>query len=124
MAFPGTFNFNYYRGDRYEFNISPQNSDRSTFDLTAYTGKFFIANNRGANATQYEARVEKDGNQIKCIILPEVGRQLSPGTNYVYDVEISKADGAFIYTLLTGNIKVTDDISGSQQNTPEEPEDE
>ena len=33
MAFPGTYNFNYYRGDTNEFVISPKNSDGTTFQL-------------------------------------------------------------------------------------------
>jgi len=27
MAFPGTYNFNYYRGDRYEFVIRPKTAN-------------------------------------------------------------------------------------------------
>jgi hypothetical protein len=43
--------------------------------------------------------------------LPGVGRQLNPGT-YVYDVQITSG-AAVIYTLLTGTITVTDDITGA-----------
>jgi hypothetical protein len=114
MAFPGTFNFNYYEGDRYEFSISPKNSDGSAFDLSDYnTCKFYIATSRGPGATQYEAYAEVDEGQVVCRILPGVGRDLVAGTPYVYDVEISKQAGAFVFTLLTGNITVTADVSGA-----------
>jgi hypothetical protein len=113
MAFPGTFNFNYYEGDRYEFSISPKNSDGSAFDLSNYTSQFYIATSRGAGATQYEAYAEVSEGQVVCRILPGVGRDLVAGTPYVYDVEISKQAGAFVFTLLTGNITVTADISGA-----------
>ena len=43
MAFPGTYNFSYYKGDTSEFVIRPKNSDGSSFDLTGYTADFFIA---------------------------------------------------------------------------------
>ena len=44
-------------------------------------------------------------------ILPGVGEDLSPGT-YVYDVEISSG-ASLRYTLLTGNITVTEQVSGA-----------
>jgi hypothetical protein len=113
MAFPGTFNFNYYEGDRYEFSISPKNSDGSAFDLSNYTSQFKIATSRGPGATQFSATATISEGQVVCTILPEVGRALVAGTPYVYDVEISKQAGAFVFTLLTGNITVTADVSGA-----------
>lgn len=113
MAFPGTFNFNYYEGDRYEFSISPKNSDGSAFDLTDYITTFKIATARGADATQYTGVATISEGQVVCTILPDTGRELVAGTTYVYDVQISKSAGAYVYTLLTGNITVTADISGA-----------
>jgi hypothetical protein len=113
MAFPGTFNFNYYEGDRYEFSISPKNSDGSAFDLANYTSQFKIGTSRGPGATQFTALATISEGQVFCTILPEVGRTLVAGTPYVYDVEISKQAGAFVFTLLTGNITVTADVSGA-----------
>jgi hypothetical protein len=46
--------------------------------------------------------------------LPGVGRNLSAGT-YVYDVQIDRGS-LEIYTLLTGTITVTDDISGADES--------
>jgi hypothetical protein len=113
MAFPGTFNFNYYEGDRYEFFISPKNSDGSAFDLANYTSQFKIATSRGPGATQFTALATISEGKVFCTILPDVGRALVAGTTYVYDVEISKSNGEFVYTLLTGNITVTADVSGA-----------
>jgi hypothetical protein len=113
MAFPGSYNFNYYRGDTAQFVIRPKNANGSAFDLTGYTSQFFIANQRGSAATQYEAQavVNAATDIVTCTILPGVGRQLAPGT-YVYDVQITSG-AAVIYTLLTGSITVTDDITGA-----------
>ncbi len=112
MAFPGTYNFSYYRGDTAQFVIRPKTANGSTFDLSGYTAQFFIANRRGSTGTQYEADavVNATTDIVTCTVEPEVGRLLSPGT-YVYDVEI--ANGLQIYTLLTGTITVTDDITGA-----------
>jgi len=113
MAFPGSYNFNYYRGDTSQFVIRPKNANGSAFDLTGYTSQFFIANQRGSAATQYEAQavVNATTDIVTCTILPGVGRQLAPGT-YVYDVQITTG-ASVIYTLLTGSITVTDDITGA-----------
>jgi len=113
MAFPGSYNFNYYRGDTAEFVIRPKNANGSAFDLTGYTSEFFIANQRGSAATQYEAQavVNATTDIVTCTILPGVGRELAPGT-YVYDVQITSG-AAVIFTLLTGTITVTDDITGA-----------
>jgi hypothetical protein len=113
MAFPGTFNFNYYRGDTNQFVIRPKNASGAAFDLTGYTAAFRIANRRGSTGTQYEGQVTVDtaSDLLTCTILPGVGRQLSPGT-FVYDVQITTG-AANILTVLTGSITVTDDITGA-----------
>jgi hypothetical protein len=113
MAFPSTYNFNYYRGDTAEFVARPKNANNgSSFELTDYSASFTIANQRGSGATQYEADaiVNEISDIVTCTITPTVGRTLAAGT-YVYDVEIE--NGTQIYTLLTGTITVTDDITGA-----------
>lgn len=113
MAFPSTYNFNYYRGDTAEFVARPKNSnDGSNFDLTDYDASFTIANQRGALGTQYDAQavVNETTDIVTCTITPTVGRELAAGT-YVYDVQIE--NGLEVYTLLTGTITVTDDITGA-----------
>jgi hypothetical protein len=117
MAFPGTYNFSYYRGDTAEFVIRPKTSNGAAFDLTGFSADFFIANTRGPNPTQsYEAQAVVSGvtDTVTCTILPGLGRDLVAGT-YVYDVQIS--DGPLeIYTILTGTITVTNDISGADES--------
>jgi len=115
MAFPATYNFSYYRGDTNEFVIRPKNSDGSAFDLDGYDADFFIATARGAatSVVQYEASAVVDdvNNLVTCKILPGVGEQLAPGT-YVYDVQIDSG-AALVFTLLTGTISVTEQITGA-----------
>jgi hypothetical protein len=113
MAFPGTFNFSYYRGDTNQFVVRPKNANGSAFDLTGYTAQFFIANRRGSTGTQYEAQAVVDtvNDLVTCTILPGVGRSLSAGT-FVYDIQITTG-AANIVTILTGSITVTDDITGA-----------
>lgn len=114
MAFPGTFNINYYQGDTYEFKIYPKNSIGATFDLSGFSVQFFIANARGATATQIECQASVDINSVvTCKIPPGAGRQLTAGTSYVYDVEVRRPSDNTIYTLLTGTVSVTADISGA-----------
>lgn len=53
MAFPGTYNINYYKGDTFEFNVYPKNSDGTVFNLNtdpAYTPTFTIATKRGSGS--------------------------------------------------------------------------
>jgi hypothetical protein len=116
MAFPGTYNFSYYRGDTAEFVIRPKNSNGSAYDLTNYTATFTIANRRGSTGTQYvgTATVNATTDIITCTIIPAVGRTLAAGT-YVYDVQITNTvpNPDVILTVLTGSITVTDDITGA-----------
>jgi hypothetical protein len=116
MAFPGTYNFSYYRGDTYQFVIRPKNANGSTMSLDAFAGNevFTIANRRGSAGTQVEATAVIDiaTDIVTCTIEPAQGRQLVAGTTYVYDVQINNGAGV-IYTLLTGSITVTDDVSGA-----------
>ena len=116
MAFPGTYNFSYYRGDTAEFVVRPKNSNGSAYDLTNYTATFTIANRRGSTGTQYvgTATVNTSTDIITCTITPAVGRTLAAGT-YVYDVQITDVTPTpdVILTVLTGSITVTDDITGA-----------
>lgn len=113
MAFPGTYNFNYYRGDTAEFIIRPKTSTGSVFDLTGYTAEYTIANRRGSTGSQVSAQAVVDTEEgiVTCTILPATGRNLTAGS-YVYDIQI-KSGSTLIFTLLTGNITVTDDITGA-----------
>lgn len=120
MAFPGTYDIKYYKGDTFEFFVYPKNASGATFDLTGFsTIKFTIATSTGVAPTaSYAGEVIVDGNNtyIKCIITPEVGEFLSASQGYVYDVQIEKPAGngvtyAYIYTILKGNISVTEQVT-------------
>jgi hypothetical protein len=123
MAFPGTYNISYYRGDTYEFKIYPKDASGAAFPLEGYDlsegVKFTISSDRG-NAgidDQIEgyAAISADRTHITCAIRPENGNLLTPTFNYVYDVEINKAGTPYniVRTLLTGGISVTDQVSGA-----------
>jgi hypothetical protein len=116
MAFPGTYNFNYYRGDRYEFVIRPKTANGDAFNVSGYSAAFFVADARGEGQTQYEmqAVVDGDADTVTCTILPGAGEELVAGT-YVYDVQIDSG-ATLVYTLLTGSITVTDDITGADDS--------
>ncbi len=114
MAFPGTYNFNYYKGDTYQFVIRPKNSDGSAFDLNGYTGAFTIATARGSGATQYTATTSVDtvNNLITCTISTTLGSSIPAGSTYVYDVQISNLS-SIVHTLLTGTISITEQVTGA-----------
>jgi hypothetical protein len=116
MAFPGTYNFSYYRGDTYQFVIRPKNANGTTFALDDYAGNadFTISNRRGSTGTQISATATVDtaNDIVTCTITGATGRGLVGGTTYVYDVQIDNGAG-IIFTLLTGSITVTDDITGA-----------
>ncbi len=118
MAFPGTYNFNYYRGDTFEFIIRPRDASGAQFPLENFDATMTIADRRGAGTSanpviQYEASavVNTVDNIITCTISDDVGRNLTTARTWVYDVEID--DSSSIFTLLNGNITVTDDITGA-----------
>jgi hypothetical protein len=108
MAFPGSYNFSYYRGDTATFVVRPKTSAGAAFDLTGYTASFVIANRRGSTGTQYVGTATVDAST------PAVGRTLAAGT-YVYDVQITNVtpNPDVIYTILNGTVTVTDDITGA-----------
>lgn len=113
MAFPGTYNFNYYRGDTFSFIVRPKDTNGDPFSLTGFTAIFTIANKRGTGSVQYvgTASVNTVDKIVTCTISASTGRNLVPTTSWVYDVQIT--DGTNIYTLLTGTITTTDDITGA-----------
>ena len=127
MAFPAVFNISYYRGDTYEFRIYPKDSSGNPFPLEGYDlangARLTMSTERGESGIgdQLEgyARISTDRTYIDCAILPENGLAMDFSLNYVYDVQIFKAavEGVDPYstvlTLLTGNISVTEQITGA-----------
>jgi hypothetical protein len=111
LAFPATYSLNLYSGDTYEFVVVPRNSDGSDFSLTGYTAQCNIAPSRGSTSkTAVQTVVNTTLNTVTCTILPGVSGSLTAGTTYVYDVEVTNGSDK-VYTLLTGNITVTEDVS-------------
>lgn len=120
MAFPGTYNFSYYKGDTLEFRIYPKDTTGAAFDLSSYENvSFVIATERGSGGIAGKidcfADIDTDEDFVLCTITPANGAELEAGTTYLYDVEISKDSSPYdyVYTLLTGSISVTDEISGA-----------
>lgn len=119
MAFPGTFNISYYKGDTYEFRIYPKDSAGNAFSLADYIDeniKFSISTARGVTPTiEGYAQKSDDDSYIQCAILPSNGEDMTAGTSYVYDVEISRTASPYnyVFTLMTGTISVTDQITGA-----------
>jgi len=128
MSFPGTYNISYYYGDTLEFRVYPKNSSGEIFDLSSFeTSRFTIAPTRGADLEDQifgYATISSDQTNILCAIRPEDSSLLTPGTTYVYDIEISKTSEAsltpydLVYTLLTGNISITEDVTKPGSNPP------
>lgn len=113
MAFPGTYNFNYYRGDTYEFKVYPRTADGASFSLSGYQGAFRISTVRGSTSqTIGYAEVSADNTHITCAITPDM--TLPAGATLVYDVEIRKQQDtpySLVYTLLTGTISITEQVT-------------
>jgi hypothetical protein len=120
MAFPGTYNFNYYRGDTFQFIINPKDASGAPFSLTGFEGEMTIASRRGFDnptistddITVYFGTVEKnDTGGLICTIPPTIGRDLVSGIAWQYDVEI--VSDTEVFTLLSGTITVTEDVTGA-----------
>lgn len=144
MAFPGTYNINYYKGDTYEFRIYPKTANGDVFDLTDYIGggsydddndpetpnvpydnvMFIFAESRGSeNWHKCLAWISSDKTHVNCVIRGGAdgdSQYLTPGTTYVYDVQVTKPSNddpdspytyPVIHTLLTGTITVTGQVT-------------
>lgn len=118
MAFPATYNFNYYRGDTFDFIINPKNPNGTPFDLSNFdTSLFTISTKRGDPAAAVVTAVptiDVSNSRVICEISPSDGVNLV-ANSYVYDVEIQDTSASTVFTLLTGNISVTQDVSRTGQ---------
>jgi len=124
MAFPGTYNIRYYKGDTFEFKIFPKTSTGAAFPLTDYSSvKFSIAELRGGPViVEGYAAISDDGQSVDCAITPAIsGSLLMNKSPYVYDVEIGRDSSPydFVYTLLTGTITLTNQITPLTDILPE-----
>ena len=116
MAYPGTYNFSYYKGDTLEFNIYPKDGNGNLFPLDGYgNAKFTIGTRRGNTAIQIEGYASIENDHIACAIMPGNAHDMVAGTTYVYDVEVSKSgpNYDYVHTLLTGTIDITEQVTGA-----------
>ena len=117
MAFPSTYNIQYYQGDSYQFVIRPKTSAGEIFPITSgtYDSYFRIDTQRGGNdGDGIESSSSISDNAVTCTITPSIGNSLVAGTTYYYDVSIvSQTDPNIVYTLLTGTITITADIASA-----------
>lgn len=115
MSFPATYNIRYYKGDLYQFVIRPKTSAGEIYPIssTAYFAYFRISTQRsGIAGNTISANTSIGDNSVTCELRPSTGNSLTPGVTYFYDVSIQdKTDPNIIYTLLTGSITVTGDIT-------------
>ncbi len=135
MAFPGTYNINYYKGDTYEFNIFPKTGDGDAYSLSPFvydddndeetvdfdSAIFAFAETRGGDsAVGYHrcyAKISDNKTYVTCAIRPEDSAYLDPTKTYVYDVQVSKpangGDYPMVVTLMTGTITIIDQVTSS-----------
>lgn len=114
MAFPGELNITYYKGDTYEFDITPKKNDNTAFDLSGYSVKLLIGETKNTpSPIEGWSEINTGSNSIKCAITPGNGALMTAGETYFYDVEIKKNSSPYnlVYTILTGTISVTDQVS-------------
>lgn len=131
MAFPATYNIDYYMGDTHEFRIYPKDASGSVFPLSQYTTvNFTIAERRGTplpddqDPIQGYAAFSNDRTNVLCAITNATAASLDSSKDYVFDVQIGKSGSPYdsILTLLTGNISITDQVTlTGVQTTTEAP---
>jgi hypothetical protein len=122
MAFPSTYNFNYYRGDTFTFTVTPKGQDGGNFPLaatpgtSAYLSKMtVVGGTNGSITATINTSINYSTNVITATITPSLRSTLVPGV-YDYDLEIYRLDTAGttidkVYTLLAGRITVIADIT-------------
>lgn len=124
MAFPGTYNINYYKGDTFEFRIYPKDANGNAFPLNNFTSaKFSISTARGSSSViEGYAVISADNTNVQCAISPAISAELLMSNSpYVYDVEIGRDSEPYdiVYTLLTGTITLTDQVTPLTDIAPE-----
>ena len=89
MAFPGTYNISYYKGDTFEFLLNPKDTSGNPFNLTGYSAPRFTISNyagpelyNGTNGAPTKVSIEgyatvKDNTYIQCAITPTNALQMT-----------------------------------------------
>jgi hypothetical protein len=119
LSFPATFNIRYYKGDLYQFVVRPKRSTGDPFPISSDTHNafFYISSQRGGTLGQtIIASATIQGGNIIATISPSVGNNLNANTQYFYDVSVQgkPPNSNQVYTLLTGTLSLTADITGPQ----------
>jgi len=115
MSFPANFNIRYYKGDLYQFVIRPKTSAGDPFPIADSTHEayFYASTTRGgqsANTITLNASIV--GGNVIATIQPSDVSSFNQGNNYFYDVSVQKiSDPDEVYTLLTGSLTITPDIT-------------
>lgn len=112
MPFPVSYDISYYKGDTFELLVYPKDSAGNTLNLSGYSGLFTISTARGDSGIVVgngSASIV-NASSVFCTIPATTGSAFL-ASQYVYDVQVTS--GSIVYTLLTGNVNVTQDISGS-----------
>ena len=137
MAFPGTYNINYYKGDTLEFRIYPKTADGSVFDLSPYTGggsydhdnnpstpnieydnvMFVFAESRGSTTWhKCAAWIDTNKTYVGCAIRPEDSQYLTAGTTY-FIIKVTTETFKLATTIANANagtaINITDAGTGT-----------
>jgi hypothetical protein len=115
LSFPANFNIRYYKGDLYQFVIRPKTSAGDPFPISDSTHQafFYASTSRGGsseNTFTLSATIVA-GNVVATILSSDVSK-FNQGNNYFYDVSVQKiSDPNEVYTLLTGSLTITPDIT-------------
>jgi hypothetical protein len=109
MPFPVSYDINYYQGDTYELLLQPKDSSGTAMNLTGYAGLFTVSTARGDSGIVVANGIItiNSGSNIFCTLAASAGNNLL-ASSYVYDIQLSS--GSTVYTLLTGNVNVTQNI--------------
>ena len=124
MSFPGTYNINYYKGDTFEFRVYPKDNAGNAFSLSGFSTVSFTISNilgEGPGKVTIDAYAAVDSSGfILCAIRPEDAELMVAGTTYVYDVEMKRVANPYdyVYTLLSGSITVTEEVTLADVLTP------
>jgi len=117
MAFPATYNINYFSGDLFQIGIVPKTAAGDLYGITSgtYDGYFRISTERnGAASATVDGEISIGTNLVTFSITPDVSDNLTPGTTYYYDVTVqNKTNSDQTFTLLTGAISISPRITPS-----------
>jgi hypothetical protein len=115
MSFPANFNIRYYKGDLYKFVIRPKTSAGDPFPIqdSTHEAYFYASVNRGGNQEDtIILNASIVGGNVEATIFPSDVSRFNQGNSYFYDVSVAKiTDPDEVYTLLTGTISITPDIT-------------